>query len=80
MKKYKFNIILDILLLIGVVYLFSMCSNGNRTIYNDNDITHASYNINHYIDTIYGHIILTTVCSFDKNGQVSVSTLELNNN
>ena len=74
----KCQIFIDILLLIGVVYLFS-CSNGNRTTYNDNATTHASYNINHYIDTINGHIILTTVCE-DKNNQVSVATLELNNN
>ena len=58
-----------------------MCSNGNRTTYNDNTTTHASYNINHYIDTINGHIILTTVCDANNtNGIVSVSTLELNNN
>lgn len=76
----KCQIFIDILLLIGVVYLFSMCSNGNRTTYNDNE-THASYNINHYIDTINGHIILTTVCDADNaSGVVSVSTLELNNN
>lgn len=76
MKKYKFNIILDILLLIGVVYLFSMCSNGKRNTYNDN-VTHASYNINHYIDTINGHIILTTVCDDRNSNNVSVSTIEL---
>ena len=67
------------LLLIGAVYLFSMCSNGNRTTYNDN-VTHANYNINHYIDTINGHIILTTVCDANNaSGVISVSTLELNN-
>ena len=75
----KCQIFIDILLLIGVVYLFSMCSNGNRNTYNDNNTTYASYDINHYIDTINGHIILTTVCD-DANYQVSVSTLELNNN
>ena len=75
----KYNIFIDILLLIVAVYLFSMCSNGNRTTYNDNGTTHAYYNINHYIDTINGHIILTTVCEAN-NGQVSVATLELNNN
>ena len=73
----KCQIFVDILLLLGVVYLFSMCSNGNRNVYNDN-ITHASYNIDHYIDTIYGHIIVTTVCE-DKNHQVSVATLEIDN-
>ena len=73
------QIFVDILLLIGVVYLFSMCSNGNRTTYDDNNTTHASYNINHYVDTINGHIILTTVCEAN-NGQVSVSTLKINNN
>ena len=75
----KCQIFIDILLLIGAVYLFSMCSNGNRTTYNDNATTHADYSINHYIDTINGHIILTTVCEA-YNSQVSVSTLELNNN
>ena len=65
-------IFIDILLLIGAVYLFSMCSNNN------NNVTHADYNINHYVDTINGHIILTTVCDNNYN-QVSISTLELNN-
>ena len=73
----KCQIFVDILLLLGVVYLFS-CSNGNRTTYNYSNTTHARYNINHYLDTIEGHIILTTVCDNDYN--VSVSTLELNNN
>ena len=71
----KTTIFVDILLLLGVVYLFS-CSNGNRTTYDDNNTTHANYNINHYIDTINGHIILTTVCEIT-DYQVSVSTLEL---
>ena len=76
----KCQIFIDILLLIGVVYLFSMCSNGNRTTYDDNITTHASYNINHYIDTIDNHIILTTVCDANNaSGVISVSTLELNN-
>lgn len=71
----KCTIFIDILLLLGVVYLFSMC-NGNRTTYNDDNTTHATYNINHYIDTINGHIILTTVCD-DHKYNISVSTLEL---
>lgn len=75
----KIKIFLNILLLIGAVYLFSMCSNGNRTTYNDNAKTHANYNINHYIDTIDGHIILTTVVD-NSHLSLSVSTLELNNN
>lgn len=71
----KCQIFIDILLLIGVVYLFSMCSDGNRTAYNNNT-THVNYTINHYIDTINGHIILTTVCD-ERDNHVSVSTLEL---
>ena len=55
-----------------------MCSKGSRNIYNNDDVTHSSYNINHYIDTIDGHIILTTVCE-DVNSTASVSTLELKN-
>ena len=74
----KCQIFIDTLLLIGAVYLFSMCTKGNRTTYNDNNTTHASYNINHYIDTINGHIILTTVCdASDVSSNISVSTLEL---
>jgi hypothetical protein len=75
----KIKIFLNVLLLLGAVYLFSMCSDGNRTTYNDNNITHANYNINHYLDTIEGHVILTTVCDEINTGSVSVSTLELNN-
>lgn len=68
----KHQIFIDILLLIGVVYLFSMCSNENNT-------THANYSINHYVDTINGHIILTTVVD-NSNLSLSLSTLELSNN
>ena len=75
MKKYKFNIILDILLLIGVVYLFSMCSSRTNPKYNT---TEGPYEINHYIDTIDNHIILTTVCYHPSFG-CSVNTLELRN-
>jgi len=62
---------IDMLLLIGVAYLVSCCScNGNNI---------TDYSINHYIDTINGHVILTTVCSSEYNNNISVSTLELNN-
>lgn len=70
----KHTIFVDILLLIGVVYLFSCCK-GNRTMYSDNSETHADYNINHYVDTINGHVILSTVC--DKYNSLSISTIEL---
>lgn len=63
---------IDMLLLIGVAYL-SSCINNNGNNYID-------YSVNHYIDTINGHIILTTVCSSNYNYNISVSTLELNNN
>lgn len=76
MKKYKLNIILDILLLIGVVYLFSMCSSRTNPNYNT---TEGPYVINHYIDTINNHIILTTVCYYNLQGYISVNTLELKN-
>ena len=73
----KCQIFVDILLLIGVVYLFSMCS-GNRTTYsNDNNHTYSDYDINHYIDTINGHIILSTVVDSKYYNNVSISTLEL---
>ena len=69
----KCTILIDILLLIGVVYLFSMCRES-RTV-SDNNKTQADYNINYYVDTINGHIILSTVC--DKYNSLSISTLEL---
>lgn len=80
MKKNSCMIFVDILFLIGVVYLFSMCS-GNRTKYdNDNNYTHGDYNINHYIDTINGHMILSTVVDSKYYNNISIATLELNNN
>lgn len=70
----KDKMFIYILLLIGVVCLFSC--NGNSK-------TNSDYNINHYIDTINGHVILSTVVDFKLdskyNGNVSIATLELNN-
>lgn len=37
----------------------------------------APYEISHYIDTISGQLILTTVCNSKDNGELSVSTLSL---
>ena len=37
----------------------------------------APYEISHYIDTISGQLILTTVCNSNDNGELSVSTLSL---
>ena len=72
----KCNIFVDILLLIGVVYLFSCC-NGDRTKYSDNSNTHGDYNINYYVDTINGHVILSTVVDSKNSNDISISTLEL---
>lgn len=41
-----------------------------------NDMS-APYEISHYIDTISGQLILTTVCNSNDNGELSVSTLSL---
>lgn len=72
----KHNIFINILLLIGVVCLFSC--NGNRTTYSDGE-THSYYNINHYVDTIYGHVILSTVVDSKVSNNVSISTIEIDN-
>lgn len=37
----------------------------------------SNYKIDHYVDTIYGHLILTTVCSNIEGHELSVSTLEI---
>jgi hypothetical protein len=37
----------------------------------------APYEISHYVDTISGQLILTTVCNSNDNGELSVSTLSL---
>lgn len=76
MKNLTCTIIIDILLLIGVVYLFTMCSSGNKNTYNVNT-TNSNYNINHYIDTINGNVILTTVCKRINGNELSISTLKL---
>lgn len=72
----KCTIFVDILFLIGVVYLFSCC-NGNRNTYSDDSKTNSDYNINYYIDTINGHVILSTVVDSKYYNNVSISTLEL---
>jgi len=73
LKDILFYIIIFIIgLLLSI--LFS-CVKSNRTINNNDDI---HYSINHYTDTINGHIILSTVCDYSDN--ISISTLELNNN
>ena len=64
------NLIIDILLLIGVVYLFSSCN--SRPSHNDN------YEIVHYIDTVNNHVILTTVCD-GGYARLSISTLDITN-
>lgn len=69
----KCTILVDILLLIGVVYLFSMCSSDNKC----NNTTNAPYELNHYIDTVNGHVILTTVCFQTNKYYLGVNTLEL---
>lgn len=72
----KCTIFIDILLLIGVVYLFSMCKES-RTVSGYNNKINADYTIEHYIDTINGHIILSTVVNKEPTTGVSISTLEL---
>ena len=74
MKHLSCTIFVDILLLLGVVYLFSMCSDNRDSVVHKSLM---SYDINHYIDTIDNAIILTTVCS-NNSGRTSVSTLKLN--
>lgn len=72
----KCTIFIDILLLIGVVYLFSMCRES-KTI-SDNSKTNADYTIEHYVDTINGHVILSTVVNKHTTTSVGISTVELN--
>ena len=67
----KCQIFIDILLLIGVVYLFSMCTTNGKA--------RANYDINYYVDTIYGHVIVTTVVDSKVTGDISSSTLEIDN-
>ncbi len=66
------TLIIDILLLIGVVYLFSSCNSNSNSV-------NADYEIVHYVDTVNNHVILTTVCD-GGYARLSVSTLELNDN
>ena len=66
----KLHLFIDILLLIGVVYL-SSCSNSKRDYVNN-----PPFDINYYTDTINGHEILTTVVIY--NDKISsTTTIEL---
>ena len=70
--NYKIRrFIVGILAIICIGCLFS-CNDNKKYI-------DAPYDINHYIDTINGHIILTTVVD-NSHLSLSVSTIELNNN
>ena len=44
-----------------------------------NSKTKANYEINYYTDTIYGHVIVTTVVDSKVTGDISSSTLEIDN-
>lgn len=78
MKKNLYIIFIGIILIIGILCLFFTCVNRSKVVPNNDNTTYGAYNINHYVDTIYGHVILITVC--DKNStNVSVSTLEIDN-
>lgn len=68
MRKYSKEIMLLLSFLIVVAFCIHQC--------NTNSYTKAKYNINHYIDTVAGNVILTTVCEGDYN--ISSSTLILN--
>ena len=65
------GIIISILFLIITIITVACLSINVKT-------NSKNYSINHYIDTINGHIILSTVCNYSDN--ISISTLELNNN
>lgn len=69
MKNLSCTIFVDILLLIGLVCLLCSCNTTARN----------SYHIDHYIDTIDNNIIVTTVVYSKYSGDVSCSTLKLNN-
>ena len=70
MKKYKKEIMLLLLFLIVVAFCVYQCHSEN--------VVKAKYSIDHYIDTVAGNVILTTVCESDYN--ISSSTLILNKN
>lgn len=61
---------------IPLMILAIMGFKDESAIYYGND-TSAPYEISHYIYTISGQLILTTVCYSDDNSRLSVSTLSL---
>ena len=63
-KGYVFLLVISLTALIG-------CDSGIKE--------QRRYSIEHYLDTIDGHKILTTVCFTDDHSEVSVSTLSLGN-
>lgn len=63
-----------------IIFLSYAVYNATKEINNSKtNIEHKyDYSINYFIDTIDGHVILSTVCEEYHN--VSISTLELNSN
>lgn len=68
-RKYSKEIMLLLSFLIVVAFCVYQC--------NTNDTIKAKYTIDHYIDTVEGNVILTTVCEGEYN--LSSSTLILKN-
>lgn len=65
-----------IVVFMTIMMIAIMGCKDESAIYYGND-TSAPYEISHYIYTISGQLILTTVCYSDDNSRLSVSTLSL---
>ena len=69
-RKYSKEIMLLLSFLIVVAFCIYQCHSEN--------VVKAKYSIDHYIDTVAGNVILTTVCEGEYN--LSSSTLILKQN
>ncbi len=54
----------------SLLFIVLACSGETKT-------PSGKYEIDHYADTIFGQIILTTVCHNEDNSAISASTLSL---
>ncbi len=58
------------LCIVSLLFVVLACSGETK-------IPSGKYVIDHYADTIYGQVIITTICHNEDNSAISASTLSL---
>ena len=79
-KMMKSNIY-KIVIVVFVTIILGGCSSGDNQVTNisttNNKVPQVNYTVDHYLDTIQNHIILTTVVYTEKDISVSTELLHI---